>query len=229
MGQGIKINNKEITTALFDMDGVLYDSMKRHAYAYRECLKDFNIDMPEMLVYECEGMKGTETMRLVAQEQWKRPVTDLEAEEMYEAKCRIFKSLPRADKIPGVENLMRHMKSEGMDICIVTGSGQISLLERLIEDFDGLIDREHIVCSKDYKIGKPAPDPYLMGLERCNSKAENAIVIENAPLGVRAGKAAGIYTIAVNTGPLPYSKFEEAGANIIFNNMEETEKWLFRL
>lgn len=213
-------------TALFDMDGVLYDSMKRHAYAYTESLKPYGIDMPESMVYACEGMKGTETMRLVAEEQWGRPVTDEEAQEMYEAKCRIFHSLPAAEKIPHVEELMRRMKERGMKICVVTGSGQISLLDRLVDDFPGLIDHEHIVCSKDYKHGKPAADPYLMGLERCQSKAEETIVVENAPLGVRAGRAAGIFTVAVNTGPLSREVFEEAGANMIFNNMEELDEWL---
>ena len=65
-----------------------------------------------------------------------------------------------------------------------------------------------------------------MGLRLCGVSAEDAIVIENAPLGVRAGKAAGIFTLAVNTGPLPRTEFESAGASIIFNNMKEVEQWL---
>lgn len=213
-------------TALFDMDGVLYDSMKNHAIAYRESLTGYGIDMPVNRVYEFEGMKGTEAMRIVAEEQYQRPVSEEEAAEMYEAKCQIYRNMPKAEKIPGVEHLMQTMKAAGMTICVVTGSGQLSLINRLTEDFNGLIDSEHIVSSKDYSNGKPSPDPYLTGLARCNAKAEDTIVVENAPLGVRAGKAAGIFTIAVNTGPLSREIFEEAGADMVFNNMQEAEEWL---
>lgn len=203
------------------MDGVLYDSMKGHVYSYQESLRTYGIDISEDTVYECEGKKGPDTIKMVAEEQLGREVSMEEAEEMYEAKCRIFRSLPLAEKIPGVEALMRRMKGRGIQICVVTGSGQQSLLDRLVNDFPGLIDRDHIVCAKDYKNGKPNPDPYLIGLERCGVKAQDAVVIENAPLGVRAGRAAGIYTIAVNTGPLPYHVFEEAGANQICSSMDD--------
>lgn len=221
------INDTCKRCALFDMDGVLYDSMKGHSYAYREALKEFGIDMPEEMVYACEGKKGTETMKLVAKELQNRVISDEEAEEMYQAKCRVFRSLPIAEKIPGVEHLMQTMKEHGMQMCVVTGSGQISLLHRLVADFPGLIDEDHIVCSLDYAKGKPAPDPYLMGLARCNSTAEETIVVENAPLGVMAAKAAGIFTVAVNTGPLQESVFHDAGADVVVGTMAEAEKVLF--
>ena len=48
-----------------------------------------------------------------------------------------------------------------------------------------------------------------------------AIVVENAPLGIRAGVAARIFTIAVNTGPLPDQLLAESGANLIFKSMNE--------
>lgn len=213
--------------ALFDMDGVLYDSMKGHSIAYREALRGFGIDMPEELVYAYEGKKGTETMKKVAKEIQGRDISDEEAEEMYEAKCRVFRNLPRAEKIPGVTELMQTMQEHGMKICVVTGSGQISLLDRLVDDFAGLIDREHIVCSVDYKRGKPSPDPYLMGLERCQATADETIVVENAPLGVMAAKAAGIFTIAVNTGPLADKVLTDAGADKVFKTMTDVKEWLF--
>jgi len=59
-----------------------------------------------------------------------------------------------------------------------------------------------------------------MGLQKAgNLQPSEAMVVENAPLGVRAGKAAGIYTIAVNTGPLPDKVLLDAGANILFPSM----------
>ena len=59
-----------------------------------------------------------------------------------------------------------------------------------------------------------------MGLKKANVNPDEAIVIENAPLGIESAVAAGIYTIAVNTGPLPDEVLRQAGANAIFPSMK---------
>ena len=76
-----------------------------------------------------------------------------------------------------------------------------------------------MVTAYDVKYGKPHPEPYLMGLQKAGVAANEAIVIENAPMGVEAGVAAGIFTIAVNTGPLPDQVLLDRGANLLFPNM----------
>ena len=104
---------------------------------------------------------------------------------------------------------------------VVTGSGQKSLLDRLAHNYPGYFSPNLIVSSADVKHGKPNPEPYLMGLEKAGVCADEALVVENAPLGVRAGVAAGIFTLAVNTGPLPESALTDEGANLLFKNMTE--------
>ncbi len=59
-----------------------------------------------------------------------------------------------------------------------------------------------------------------MGLAKVGIKPNEAIVVENAPLGVRAAVAAQIFTIAVNTGPLPESALLNEGANMLFPSMQ---------
>ena len=113
---------------------------------------------------------------------------------------------------------------------VVTGSGKRILLKRLQKNFPDIFRQELMVTAFDVKKGKPDPEPYLMGLEKggcflSNStegtlKANESIVIENAPLGVEAGVAAGVFTIAVNTGPLPDETLYEAGANLLFPSMQ---------
>lgn len=83
-----------------------------------------------------------------------------------------------------------------------------------------------MVTAFDVKKGKPNPEPYLIGLEKGGLKANEAIVVENAPLGVEAGSKAGIFTIAVNTGPLSDNVLWDAGANYLFHSMIEfSEHW----
>ena len=61
-----------------------------------------------------------------------------------------------------------------------------------------------------------------MGLKKAgNLKPNEAIVVENAPLGIRAGAAAKIFTIGVNTGPLSNELLLEAGANLLFPTMQD--------
>lgn len=83
-----------------------------------------------------------------------------------------------------------------------------------------------MVTAFDVKYGKPNPEPYLMGLKKAGIEANEAVVVENAPLGVKAGVAAGIFTIAVNTGPLPNSALLDEGANLLFSSMQElSDNW----
>lgn len=78
-----------------------------------------------------------------------------------------------------------------------------------------------MVTAFDVKHGKPDPEPYLMGLQKGGDlKPNQAIVIENAPLGIESAVRAGIFTIAVNTGPLPDSVLADAGASVVFDSME---------
>jgi beta-phosphoglucomutase-like phosphatase (HAD superfamily) len=59
-----------------------------------------------------------------------------------------------------------------------------------------------------------------MGMQKGGLRPEECIVVENAPLGVRAAKAAGIFTVAVNTGPLPDSVLLDEGADMLFPSMQ---------
>jgi beta-phosphoglucomutase-like phosphatase (HAD superfamily) len=109
---------------------------------------------------------------------------------------------------------------------IVTGSGTPTLLNRIQENFPGLFNPDHIITSFNVKRGKPHPDPYLLALERGGFRPEEAIVVENAPLGVQAGVAAGLFTIAVNTGPLPNEILSDSGASLIFPTMSAlADEW----
>ena len=207
---------------LFDMDGVLYDSMPNHAIAWQESMAKFGIHMTADDAYATEGARGVDTIRFMVLQQQRREIDEAEAQCMYDEKSRIFHSLPEAPLMPGILDLMQQIHAAGIQCGIVTGSGQLPLIERLKRDFGAFVDEKHITTAYDVKRGKPAPDPYLTGLQKAGGLQPNeAIVIENAPLGVRAGHAAHIFTIAVNTGPLANEELLGAGADLIFPTMVE--------
>ena len=206
---------------LFDMDGVLYDSMPHHAIAWQDSMKRFGIDMTEADAYATEGARGIDTIRQIATRQGKE-VSLEEAQRMYDEKSRIFHEMPDAPIFDGVFDMMEKIKRAGMTVNVVTGSGQRPLIRRLLNDFDRYLDENHITTAYDVKRGKPYPDPYLMGLQKAgNLKPFEGIVVENAPLGVRSGVSAGIFTVAINSGPLPDKALLDEGADVLYDKMTQ--------
>lgn len=207
---------------LFDMDGVLYNSMPNHAVAWQKAMAQFDINMTAADAYATEGARGVDTIRNIVKQQQNRDIDEAEAQKMYDVKTSIFHSMPTAPIFDGVIEFMQKLKDCGMAIGVVTGSGQRPLIARLVNDFGNFIKEENIVTAYDVKNGKPAPDPYLMGMKKVGDlKPCETIVVENAPLGVKAGVSARCFTIAVNSGPLPDSALADEGANIVFGKMTE--------
>ena len=67
---------------LFDMDGVIYDSMPNHAVSWHDSMATFGLEMPYDGAYRYEGMRGVETIKLLARQQWGRELRDEEAHRM---------------------------------------------------------------------------------------------------------------------------------------------------
>ena len=212
---------------LFDMDGVLYNSMPNHAIAWQESMAQFGIHMTAGDAYATEGARGVDTIKKMVLQQQGREIDEAEAQRMYDVKSRIFHSLPEAPVMPGIQELMQKIKANGLQVGVVTGSGQRPLIQRILKDFGSYVDEAHIITAYDVERGKPNPDPYLMGLQKAGNLAPyEAIVVENAPLGIRAGYAARIFTVAVNTGPLPDEELLKQGANLLFHSMQEfCDEW----
>lgn len=207
---------------LFDMDGVLYNSMPNHAVAWQEAMHQFGIRFTADDSYATEGARGVDTIRKYVLEQQGKEISAEEAQRIYDVKTSIFHRMATAPIFPGVIDIMQKIKQAGMTIGVVTGSGQRPLIKRLLTDFDGFLTEDHIVTAYDIERGKPNPDPYLMGLRKAgNLKPWQGIVVENAPLGVRAGSSAQCFTIGINSGPLPDSALSDNGADIVLQRMTE--------
>ena len=211
---------QRLRAVLFDMDGVLYNSMPSHAKAWHRAMAHFGYDLPEQEAYMHEGRTGASTINIVSRRQRGVEESEERIQEIYRVKSQFFNEYPPAEPMPGALELLRKLQAQGLKILIVTGSGQASLLDRLNHHFPGVFCRELMVTAFDVKRGKPDPEPYLMGLQKGGLRAEECVVVENAPLGVRAAKAAGIFTIAVNTGPLPDEALINEGADLLLPSMQ---------
>ena len=159
----------EPRAALFDMDGILYDSMPNHAIAWHNAMRQYGISMSCEEAYTYEGMRGVETIRLIVKRQLGKDITEEEAAKMYSLKAEYYAVCQRAELIPGVHQLQEDMKDYGLHIGVVTGSAQPTLINRILEDFSGLVSPDIIVTALNIEHGKPAPDPYIKGMEKAGT------------------------------------------------------------
>lgn len=212
--------------ALIDMDGTLYDSMPRHAEAWHRMVADLNIDIPAEEFFMHEGRTGAATINIIFRKHFGREATPEEIESLYKKKTEYFAEMPPVYPMPGASDMLRELISRNIKRVLVTGSGQNSLISRLDSDFPGAFLPEMRITARDVKRGKPAPDPFIEGMKKAGTRPWESIVIENAPLGTEAGAASQAFTIAVNTGPIPAEALRNAGADIVFDSMEECARQL---
>jgi HAD superfamily hydrolase (TIGR01509 family) len=201
--------------------------MKNHADTWVEAFRKYNIDFPAKEAYLNEGSTGEATIKKAIREIEGREATQEEIEGIYAEKTRLMNSVPNAEIIPGMQELIREIRSKNIKIIVVTGSKQPVLLDRLRYDFG--VEKQNIVSGYDVKHGKPHPEPYLIALKKANCKPSDAVVIENAPLGIKSAVDAGIYTIAINTGPLEKSILKKAGADKVFDTTDQLQKFVHNL
>ena len=259
--------------AMFDMDGVLLDSMPRHAETWcRRFREDCGFDMPLLEAYANEGRTSRSIISLMIRKYLGREASAEEIEQMYARKCAEVESLGPMPIMPGAIDAVRAVRAKGMEALVVTGSGHGQQLRLIGQAYPGLFRTDWMVSADDVSHCKPDPEPYLAGLKHANDwlasegSLENssansfsrnsmgepsedflsggdvpfknsaariypseALVVENAPLGVMAGKAAGCFVAAVNTGPLPDSALWDAGADIVLPSMSALADWVMAL
>lgn len=213
-------SNIQLKAVLFDMDGVLFNSMPYHADAWHKVMERHGLHLSREEAYMHEGRTGASTINIVYQRQYGKDATPEMIESIYAEKSKEFNTHPEPERMIGAKEVLEKTKTGGLTPILVTGSGQHSLLDRLIHNFPGMFQRQRMVTAFDVKYGKPHPEPYLMGLEKAGVKANEAMVVENAPIGIQAGVAAGIFTVAVNTGPIDDKVLLDAGADILFPSMQ---------
>ncbi len=212
--------------ALVDMDGVLYDSMPGHTLAWKRIMDDAGIKLPREEYYLYEGMTGVATVRMLALRELGRELSDEECHRLYDIKALNFSAMGEPPLMDGTAEVLSLLGRRGVVRVLVTGSGQKSMLEKIERDYPGVFREDLRVTSHDVIHGKPDPEPYLKGASLAGLDASDCMVIENAPLGVLAGKRAGAFVCAVMTGPVPRKEFEKAGADMIFEDMHALARWI---
>ena len=191
---------------LFDMDGVLTDSMPRHCSAWIQAFKKvFNIQLSEKEIYEREGEKSEKSIPEILNLH-KVQTTPEERTRFLEFKTSLFKNAGPVLFFKGIENFIQVLSSH-KQLGLVTGTQRDEVEALLPESFRNHF--EGIITSSELCFGKPDPEPYLKGVKSLDLSPHQVLVIENAPLGIQSAKKAGIEVLALGT-TLPFDHLKEA-------------------
>ena len=183
------------TTVIFDVDGVLVKSMERNHKAYESVFRSLGVRIPRRDVFAEEGRRSRELIELLAKARGLNLSADT-LDEMTRRHQEAFAAFGRMPMYPGAVRLLRDLHRRGLRIALVTGNWRVNV-ETQFGEIVSLF--EVIVTAEDVKRTKPDPEPYRKALEMLAVAPERAVVVENAPLGVRAAKAAGLRVIAITT------------------------------
>jgi beta-phosphoglucomutase len=202
---------------IFDMDGVLVDAMPFHCEAIKTAARqEVDIDVEQRDVYLLEGMPGEDMVKQLLRE--KRYTGNIEevsddssgkldsiALRIHERKKTIFKQINASTPINGAKELVSSLRCKK---ALVSGAAKQEV-HSIINKYFGKDAFDVIVTGEDLEEGKPSPDPFRTALMKMGLTESGAIVVENAPLGVKAANNAGIRCIVtLNNTPLKISDFD---------------------
>ncbi len=215
---------------VFDFDGTIAETERHgHRVAYNLAFEDLGLDdrWDEATYGALLGVAGGRE-RLEAYFERTRPAdgererADL-ARRMHLAKRRRFDALgatlvPR----PGVERLVREARANGVRVAIATTASPDGV-NAFFAGNEALRDAfEVIVAGDDVPRKKPAPDAFLLALERLACAAHDALAIEDSAIGLQAARAAGIATLVTPSG---YTLSEDfTGASAVLDSLGDPEE-----
>jgi sugar-phosphatase len=198
----------EFRGVLFDLDGVLVDSTPAVERVWAWWARKHGFE-PDEVVKKAHGRPSIATIRELL------PNADHAAEDR-EVERREIADVEGVIPLPGAMELLQALPLERW--AIVTSCTRALAHVRI--GAAGLPQPKHLVTSTDVKHGKPAPEPYLKGAQILGVPAADCLVVEDAPAGIRAGKAAGARVVALRTTASD-AELQQAGADWIVDDCAE--------
>jgi sugar-phosphatase len=193
---------------LFDLDGVLVDSTPAVTRVWAGWARERGLE-PDKVVRSAHGKPSIATIRELL------PDADHEAENR-EVERREIADVEGVVPLPGAMELLQALPMERW--AIVTSCTRALAGVRI--GAAGLPKPKHLVTATDVLRGKPDPEPYLKGAQILGVAAKDCLVLEDAPAGIRAGKAAGARVLALRTTASD-AELQEAGADWIVDDCSE--------
>ena len=213
---------KENKAIIFDMDGVITNTMPYHYRCWKEIFRKNNLLVSRFDVYSREGQKGIESVIEIFKEKGKT-ISLKKAEEILKEKERRFKKIVKKRFIVGSKTFLKELSLKGFKLGLVTGTSRKEIHKILPSNMYNLFSV--IITGTDVHKGKPHPEPYLKCLKKLHLKPCHCLVVENAPFGIQSAKKAKIPCVALTTS-LPKKYLKES--DWIVSSIKELRKMIFK-
>lgn len=204
---------RELKAVIFDLDGVIVNTMPFHAKAWQNTFKKFGIRVTKKEIYLREGEKWDKTFYDILTKH-RIKITKEIKKEVFKHRENVFKNILKIRIFKDAPPLIKHLKESGLKLALVTGTPRKEVKRILPKAIYSSFDV--IIPSDEVRHGKPHPEPFKKALRGLKTRPSEAIVIENAPNGIKAAKGAGLRVIAVETS---LSRQYLKGADIILTSL----------
>lgn len=191
----VRFLDREIHGVVFDLDGVLAPTLPNHVKAYREVLAPLGVTVEHQDVAFREGQRSHEIIQWVAA-RGGRDLTEPEARRLSLDKNALFRTYPHPGLYPDVRETFDALRAMHLKVALATGTHKANI-SHILGDLAASFDA--VVAAEDVKEAKPHPEPYLKAAAALGLDPRTVLVVENAPLGVASGKAAGASVVALTT------------------------------
>ena len=184
----------QFKAVLFDLDGTLVDSMSMWKEIDVDYLKRFNISVPPTLQQDIEGLTMEQTAHY-----FKKTfgISDSIEEIMATWNHMAYDKYTREVKMkPFAREILFKLKDQQIPCAIATSNSRV-LTEAILKSHQIRECFQTLVTGDDVVHGKPAPDVYLKAAELLNADPKDCLVFEDIPVGILAGKNAGMTVYAV--------------------------------
>ena len=191
---------------IFDLDGTITDSMWVWTEIDREFFLSEQIEMPPTLQKDIEGMSFTETAEYFIRT-FSLPQTLEELKQIWNDMA-MEKYTNETPLKPGILSFLQFLKGHDYKVGIATSNSRL-LLDVFLEARNLTQYIDAVTTSCDVCKGKPAPDVYLTTAEKLGITPEKCLVFEDIPMGILAGKNAGMEVCAVEDDYSAHMKEEK--------------------
>ena len=185
-----------IRGVLFDLDGVIVDTLHYHYQAWQYMFEKHGGSVSKQTILLHEGRKSREILPILIKESGVLIPEDKQ-DQFIEEKRVFYRSIVKLSHFPKSFEVVDTLKRRGFKVALVTASAFRNMEYALNSAQRELFD--FILTGDEIERAKPDPEPYLTAARHLGLKPEECVVIENAPLGIEAAKAAGMQCIAIES------------------------------